>query len=123
MTGGLKEKLGVENINTGGTIKWNILQNQDEDKLNDAVNKVMIEFAKTAKGIEERLKAILKKIPGTTVAEKSAYFTSNPDNSNVTEWNKLITDQFELFQNHYLWSKDEAAFHEEKTPGVKRSHE
>ncbi|MGH4024343.1 MAG: hypothetical protein ACRDRV_07130 [Pseudonocardiaceae bacterium] len=28
----------------------------------------------------------------------------------MVEWNKLITQQFVLFQNHYLWSENEAAF-------------
>ncbi|MGH4024344.1 MAG: hypothetical protein ACRDRV_07135 [Pseudonocardiaceae bacterium] len=83
-TGGvLKDLLGVEEVITNETIASNILRKPDQDEKEDQhglgsdVDKVMTNFVHAAKSIVQRLEQILKEIPGTTVADKSHYFTNN----------------------------------------------
>lgn len=127
--GVLKTKLGVKEVDTTKTIEENLSPKLDQGEKKDknepgtTVIEVMTNFAKEALGIEGDLRNLINEI-GEEVKKKygwsgldpmSDYFKSNPQDSKVVKWNTLITEQFDLFQNHYLWSEGEAAFQVVKT--------
>ena len=67
-------------------------------------------FTKKADAIQKELERVIALIPGDTVAARADYFANNTGNANVTAWNAAIDQQYELFQEHYLWSQPADAF-------------
>lgn len=120
--GVLKDVFKCRSVDTDKTTEQNIRKalaaggSATDRELDKRATELVTEFARKAKGIESRLKKILDRTPGATVAEKADYFTGNSDARDVLDWNSTIEEQFQLFEQHYLWTPARDAFQVEKTP-------
>jgi hypothetical protein len=113
--GVLKTKLGGA-VRVTKTIGENIKNELDGGKLpGKSVEEVALElvtsFADEAQKIENALKDIIAThIPGATIVERIDHMLTNTNAAKVLEWNQAIARQYELFEDHYLWSPTDAAF-------------
>jgi hypothetical protein len=111
-TGGVLKDESNINVDTGKTIGEHL-----DDKTSEATaKKYVTAFAKVAKEIEGQLVDIIThKIPGDTVADRTAYLVNNGAQVDVKDWNDAIAKQYKLFHDFYLWAPSDAAFTIETT--------
>jgi hypothetical protein len=70
----------------------------------DAALTFVQRFTTEAKALQDKLVAIIAKIPGSTVAERANHFATNQAANEVIEWNAAIDRQYDLFHDNYLWT-------------------
>jgi hypothetical protein len=100
----LSDKLQI-NVETDKTIRTLItakIQGSQETP-EQVAEKLINEFINEAKGIEETLKTIIRKIPGDTAAARTEYLVNNTGEDAVKNWNLAIGRQYELYGDYYLW--------------------
>ena len=100
----LSDKLQI-NVETDKTIRTLItakIQGSQETP-EQAAEKLINEFINEAKGIEETLRTIIRKIPGDTAAARADYLVNNTGEEAVKNWKLAIDRQYELYGDYYLW--------------------
>jgi hypothetical protein len=100
----LHDKLKI-NVETEKTIRALItakIQGSHETP-EQAATTLLSEFIIEAKGIEETLSTIIRKIPGDTVAARADYLVNDTGQELVRNWNLAIGRQYELYGHYYLW--------------------
>lgn len=100
----LRDKLQI-NVETDKTIRALITARiqASQETPEQAAAKLINEFIIEAKGIEETLKTIVRKIPGGTAAARADYLVNNPGDELAKNWNLAIDRQYELYGSYYLW--------------------
>ena len=100
----LRDKLQI-NVETDKTIRALITAKVQgsQETAEQAAEKLINEFINEAKGIEEALKTIIRKIPGDTAAARADYLVNSTGEEAVKNWNLAIDRQYELYGSYYLW--------------------
>lgn len=116
--GVLAGRLGLDYVNPGITTLNNIRngKNISEGAARGYIKTLMTHFKSVSRGIESQLTATLALIPGASLIEKIESLESATPNHNKpvyklkVRWEKLIQQQFNLFNDYYLWTGSEEAF-------------
>lgn len=112
--GVLATEFGGGHINQFATIRQYVQGKVETKSVDSRIRGLVDRFRQRATAIEQGLGTALGQTAGATVEAKIATLEAVPPHgavpAHVTTWNNLLAEQYQLFEDYYLWTDPDTAF-------------
>lgn len=105
----------LDYVDEYASIKTNLVRKHSAKAADGMIRTLITHFQTRAKAIEAGLAQALGQTAGTTVQARIATLEAPAPVGgvlppNVVQWNALLAEQYQLFQDYYLWTNPDDAF-------------